>query len=98
LHSATKPLSFGKTFLLPFQFFFYSLLTSAITIASRRIGICPLPSCIEERECHQKFKERQTQLRFKPNHLSPCDPLSFVAASISAAATIIMPYHHMVQA
>jgi len=40
--------------------------------------MCPLPCCIEERENVPSAKIQRTA-EFKPNHLSLCDPLSFVA-------------------
>ena len=40
--------------------------------------MCPLPCCIEERENVLSAKIQRTA-EFKPNHLSLCDPLSFVA-------------------
>ena len=42
--------------------------------------MCPLPSCVEEKECLVTKNSENVASKFKPNHLSLCDPVSFVAS------------------
>ena len=70
LHSTTKLCSFDKRY-FQFQHFFWSSLGT---------GMCPLPSCVEEKECLVTKNSENVAPKFKPNHLSLCDPVSFVAS------------------